>query len=199
MVHLCDISYSPRKVVLSYFYPQLHINYQHSDIFAICVEQGVALCSCQENIMGQSMLILQKPRAFWFWEAQSAFCRVQSPSEVQWVWRKGISTGAAVSCRVGCWALMCTQVPDLHGHHRQFSTQEFLRSCLNRCGGNAFLSYTTGWIPFLCCFSYVDLTDSVFSLVWMFCLFSLCTLYIHPKYFLEQLSFFSTALPVIHP
>lgn len=140
------------------------------------------------------MLTLQKPRAFWFREAQTAFCRVQRPSEVRWALRRRqFPQELQFPEGLGRWALMCsgTQVPDLHGHHWHLSTREFLRSCLNRCGKSAVLSYAAGWIPFLSCFSYVDSTNSVFSVVWVFCL----SAFIHTSKSISLSSFLFLALP----
>lgn len=142
VVHLCDISCNLRKVVLSYFYPQLHINYQHSEIFSHLCRTRCCIVQLSGEHHG-AMLTLQKAGAFWFEEAQTAFCRVPSHSEVQWAQReRQIPQELQCPAHSGCWALVCsgTWGPDLHGHHWQLSTQEFLRFCLNRCGKNAVLS-----------------------------------------------------------
>lgn len=192
MVHLCDISYSLKKVVLSYFYPQLHINYQHCVIFfAICVEQGATLCSCQENIMRQcSPFKSEEHFGSKRSKLPSARCRVTL--KFSGLWGKGSFQRICNFPQVwdaGLWysGMWLSWTPLAIKHPRIFEvlSQEVWEKCS---------SYATAWIPFLCCFSYVDLINPVFCVVRTFCL-SACALYTYiQKHFLEQFAFFSTVI-----
>lgn len=160
--------------MLSYFYPQLHINYQHSEIFLPSVQNKLLHCAVLRRTSwgnahpskGRSILVLRGPN-----------CLLQGAesSGAQWAQReRQIPHEQQCPAHLGCWALVCsgTWGPDLQGHHWQLSTQEFLRFCLNRCGENAVLSYATAQFLFLCYFSYCCLDVLPFSL---------CTLCTHPK------------------
>lgn len=58
----------------------------------------------------------------------------------------------------------------------------------NRYMKNAVLSYAAAWLPFLCCFPYLDF-KSLFSTVWKFWLWARALYTYIQKHFLEQFSF----------
>lgn len=108
---------------------------------------------------------------------------------------KAVSKGSAISHRSGMlgsdvlWysGMWLSWTPLAIKHPRIFEvlSQEVWEKCS---------SYATAWIPFLCCFSYVDLINPVFCVVRTFCL-SACALYTYiQKHFLEQFAFFSTVI-----
>lgn len=80
--------------------------------------------------------------------------------------------------------LTCIDITGVNKHLSIFEVVGF-----NSYVKNAVLSYAAAWLPFLCCFPYLDITMLFFSTVWKFWLLA-CALHMYVQNnFIEQFSF----------
>lgn len=195
MVHLCDISCSPRKV-MCYLIFTLNCTLTTNTVifFALCVEQGARCRTSWGNAhpsKAKSILVpwgpnclLQGAKALW---SSVGFEGKAVPTRA--AISRGVGTlGSDVQWHSGTWPAW-TPLALKHPRIFELLSQQVWEECSS----------------FLC-----NSMDSLFVLFFLCRLNKLCffcclgvlpfSLYTYiQKYFPEQLSFFSTALPVIHP